>query len=81
MGAAAAELINDRISFVADDTTFRTTTNTDGCPTGYAGRFSFTARMVNQSGDDVAPDGAGPRIERRQRASQPTIVQAVLEPR
>lgn len=43
------ELINGLVSFVPTDSTFETTTDTSGCPAGFVGKFSFDARLTNQS--------------------------------
>jgi len=47
------ELVNDRVSFVADPATFSTTIDTTGCQEGAVGRFDFTADLQNIGSADL----------------------------
>ena len=43
------EIINDLINFVPITSTYRTTSQTAGCPSGFVGKFSFDARLTNEN--------------------------------
>ena len=45
----ARELVNDKVSFEPLASTFQITSDTTGCPAGFTGIFSFTARLTNSS--------------------------------
>ena len=50
VGDACEELIiNNLVTFAPLNTTFTYTSNTSGCPAGYVGKYSFTARLTNTS--------------------------------
>jgi concanavalin A-like lectin/glucanase superfamily protein len=48
--------VNDHVSFVADPTTFATTSDTTGCPVDFVGKFSFTARLTAKPGSPSLTD-------------------------
>jgi hypothetical protein len=41
--------INDKVSFEPIASTFRTTSNTNGCPSGFVGKLSFNARLTDKN--------------------------------
>ena len=43
------ELVNNFISFIPNTSTFETNSDTSGCPTGFLGKFSFNARLADDS--------------------------------
>jgi hypothetical protein len=47
--AGAQDLVNSVVSFVVEQSSQRTTTNTVGCPANYIGRFSFNAKLTNNT--------------------------------
>ncbi len=46
---ATQETINDLVTFVPRTSTYRTISNTAGCPSGFLGKFSFDARLTNKT--------------------------------
>ena len=50
LGASPPLVVNSRVSFVALPATFSTTTDTTGCPSGFAGKFFFQAVLTNLDG-------------------------------
>lgn len=44
-----AEIVNNFVTLVPLDSTFETTSDTSGCPSGFLGRFSFDARLTNEA--------------------------------
>jgi hypothetical protein len=51
LNAAAPPVVNSQVSFVAQSTTFSTTTDTTGCPGGVVGKFFFQATLTNLAGN------------------------------
>ena len=49
VAAASDETINDSVTFEVLGSTYSATRNTDGCPDGFQGKFSFDARLKNAS--------------------------------
>ena len=47
--------INPEVTFTPISGTFATTSSTIGCPTGFAGRFTFTALLTNKTGSPAMP--------------------------
>ena len=43
------EIVNDKASFNPIKSTFKTTSDTTDCPSGFVGKFSFSARLTNIS--------------------------------
>jgi hypothetical protein len=41
--------VNNLVSFTPLSSSFATTTNTSGCPSGFVGKFSFNARLTDKS--------------------------------
>jgi hypothetical protein len=41
-------LVNDWVNLVTLSSTFRTVTDTTGCPAGFVGKFTFTARLTDK---------------------------------
>jgi hypothetical protein len=50
LGANPPPVVNSLVSFVALPATFSTTTDTTGCPLGFAGKFFFQAQLTNLAG-------------------------------
>jgi hypothetical protein len=46
---ALPPVLNDLVTFVPLPSTFRTTSSTAGCPPGFVGTFSFTARLTDKN--------------------------------
>jgi len=49
-----ADIVNDRMTFEPIESTFNTTTNASGCPSGFVSVFSFDARLTNISDSAVS---------------------------
>jgi len=47
-------VINSSVTFVPLGSTFKTVTNTSGCPAGFVGKFSFKARLTNKSNSQLS---------------------------
>ncbi len=47
--------VDSLVTFTPLSSTYRTTTNTTGCPAGYAGKFTFTAQLTNKSDSPAMP--------------------------
>jgi hypothetical protein len=47
-------LVNDLVSFEPITSTFKTTSDTTGCPPGFVGKFSFDAMLTNISGSSLS---------------------------
>jgi hypothetical protein len=45
--SSVAQNVNSLVAFVPIEATFASTTNTAGCPAGFAGKFSFTATLTD----------------------------------
>ncbi len=43
------QVINDLVTFKAVGSSYKATAETSGCPTGFVGKFSFTATLTNTS--------------------------------
>jgi len=48
--------VNDLVTFVPIQSTFKTVTNTSGCPAGFTRKFSFKSRLTNISNDSELYD-------------------------
>jgi hypothetical protein len=48
-GPPLPSIINDLVSFVPLSSTFNTTSNISGCPTGFVGKFSFDAKLTDKT--------------------------------
>ncbi len=46
-------VINSSVTFVPLSSTFKTVTNTSGCPAGFVGKYSFDARLTNISNSQL----------------------------
>ncbi|HLE61482.1 MAG TPA: hypothetical protein VI750_00015, partial [Pyrinomonadaceae bacterium] len=46
---AIPAVVNELVSFVPTTSTFRTTSNTSGCPAGFVGKFGFNARLTDKN--------------------------------
>jgi hypothetical protein len=46
---AGQEIVNEFVSFEPLTSTFNTTSDTTGCPSGFAGKFSFDSKLTNIS--------------------------------
>jgi hypothetical protein len=46
-------IVNQHVSFRPQRGSYRYTADADGCPLGYAGKFSFTSRLRNTSADTL----------------------------
>ncbi len=46
-------VINASVTFVPLSSTFKTVTNTSGCPAGFVGKYSFDARLTNISNSQL----------------------------
>ena len=45
----AAQIVNSFVKFESIESTFRTTSDTTGCPSDFVGKFDFTSRLINTS--------------------------------
>lgn len=43
-------VVNNLVTFVPITSTYKTTSDTTGCPPGFVGKFSFDARLTNKNG-------------------------------
>jgi hypothetical protein len=43
------------VTFTPLSSTYRTLSDTGGCPTGFVGKFTFTARLTNQPSSPAMP--------------------------
>jgi hypothetical protein len=43
------------VTFAPLSSTYRTVTDTDGCPAGFVGKFNFMARLTNKSSSPAMP--------------------------
>lgn len=48
-GPPLPHVVNNLVSFVPLSSSFRTTSDTSGCPTGFVGKFSFDARRADKT--------------------------------
>ena len=46
---APPEKVNDLVSFIANSSTYEFTSDTSGCPAGFAGKFSFQTMLIGKS--------------------------------
>src|SRR5207245_8598082 len=49
-------VVNDLVTFTPVLSTFEFVSSTTGCPSDFAGKFSFTARLTNESGSPQLSD-------------------------
>ena len=49
VSVSALAVVNALVSFESLTSTFSTTSSTTGCPSGFAGKFNFQARLTDQS--------------------------------
>ena len=52
---AAGFNVNSNVTFTPLASTYRTSTNTTGCPAGFAGKFTFTAALTNKPNSAAMP--------------------------
>jgi hypothetical protein len=52
--ARLTSVVNQLVSFVPIESSFRTTSNTAGCPAGFAGKFTFDAKLASENSSPVA---------------------------
>jgi Beta-propeller repeat len=52
----SSSILNDLVTFVPIEASFLISPNTSGCPTGFVGTFSFSARLSNKSGSPPLSD-------------------------
>jgi hypothetical protein len=52
---AAGFNVDSLVTFVPLSSTYRTRNNTTGCPAGFVGKFTFTARLKNKSSSPAMP--------------------------
>ena len=57
---ALPPVVNALVTFVPLTSTYQTTSNTTGCPGGFVGKFSFTARLMDKS---TSPSLADLRVQ------------------
>jgi hypothetical protein len=50
------KIVNDSVTFEPLTSTFNTTSDTTGCPSGFGGKFSFDARLTDQSSSPPLSD-------------------------
>jgi hypothetical protein len=48
------KVVNDLVSFEPITSSFTTTSDTSGCPSGFVGRFDFDAKLTNISGSSLS---------------------------
>ncbi|HWP93164.1 MAG TPA: Ig-like domain-containing protein [Thermodesulfobacteriota bacterium] len=48
------QIVNDLVTFNPIKSTFRTTSDTSGCPSGFVGKFSFESRLTNISDSSLS---------------------------
>jgi hypothetical protein len=48
------KVVNDLVSFEPITSSFTTTADTSGCPSGFVGRFDFDAKLTNISGSSLS---------------------------
>ena len=59
---AAGFNVNSNVTFTPLASTYRTSTNTTGCPPGFVGKFTFTALLTNKP-DSPAMPGVTVRVQ------------------
>ncbi|MGD9730501.1 MAG: SBBP repeat-containing protein, partial [Nitrospiraceae bacterium] len=55
----SAMIINDLVTLVPLAATYRTTSDSTGCPSGFVGKFGFDARLTNENSSPPLSDLAG----------------------
>src|SRR5215216_1476743 len=54
--AQSLDIINNLVTFERLESTFKTTSDTSGCPSDFAGKFSFEAKITNHTSDNSLSD-------------------------